>query len=55
MVYMVALRGFRPRFFDNRADAEWLYCYCRRYLGPVSFVVTDWRRIQKNLYTRRYA
>ena len=54
-LYMVSMRGFQPRFYEDRDEAEWLFSYCRRYFSGVSFVVTDWRRIHKNLYTRRYA
>ena len=52
-LYMVSLRGFRSAFFENRDEAENLYCYLNRHFSGASFVKINSNRILKNLYLMR--
>ena len=52
-LYMVSLRGFRSAFFDDRDEAENLYCYLHKHFSGASLVKTNTNRIYKNLYQGR--
>lgn len=53
VLYMVSLRGFRSAFYDNKEEAEKLYCYLNKNFAGASLVKTDYRRVMKNLYLMR--
>lgn len=53
VLYMVSLRGFKSSFYQNKEDAEKLYCYLQDHFSGASLVKTDYRRIMKNLFLLR--